>query len=121
VHDGTTDYPLVMADDATVFVDANPFLDTDDIASESDDATERSKPFLLMGSSLPAIFAAGMAALAIAMAISIQPTADETPDAMPVPPGTAAAPPGPLSPAPQQVPDPAAVPPRLAAANATAH
>jgi hypothetical protein len=121
VHDGTTDYPLVMADDATIFVDANPFLDTDDIASETDDATERSKPFLLMGSSLTAIFVAGMAALAIAMAISIQPTADEAPDAMPVPPG-AAAPPGPVPPAPQQqVPDPAAVAPRLAAANATAH
>jgi uncharacterized membrane protein YgcG len=121
VHDGTTDYPLVLADDATFFLDANPFLDTDDIASESDDVTERSKPFLLMGSSLTAIFAAGMAALAIAMAISIQPTADEVPDRMPVPPGAAAAPPGPLQPAPHQVPDPAVVAPPLAAANATAH
>ncbi len=110
----TTIYAL--ADDATTFLDANSFLDTDDIASDSDDVTARSKPFLLMGSSLIAIFAAGMAALAIAMAISVQPTADEVPDGMPVPP--AAAPPGPLRPAPHQVPGPAVAAPPVAAANA---
>jgi hypothetical protein len=106
-----------LADDVTTFLDVNSFVDTDDIGSESDDVTARSKPFLLMGSSLTAIFAAGMAALAIAMAISVQPTADEVPDGrLPVPP--AAAPPGPLPPAPHQVPGPAVVAPPVPAANA---
>jgi hypothetical protein len=125
--DGTTIYPLALADDATTFLgEANSSADTADIASDPDDVPERSKPFLLMGSSLTAIFAAGMTALAIAMAISVQPTADQSPDGMLVPPG-AAAPPPPLQSAPptapQQVPKtvpapaPAAPPP---AANATA-
>ena len=119
-------HPLALADDATTFLgDANSSADTADIASDSDDVSER-KPFLLMGSSLTAIFVAGMTALAIAMAISVQPNADQGPDGMPVPPGAAAPPPllqsAPPA-APQQVPNtvpapaPAAPPP---AANATA-
>ena len=75
--DGTTVYPLALADDATTFLghaDASP--DTADIASDPDDVPERSKPFLLVGSSLTAIFVAGVMALAIAMVINIQPTAD---------------------------------------------
>ena len=125
--DGTTVYPLALADDATTFLGhADASADTADIASDPDDVPERSKPFLLMGSSLTAIFVAGMMALAIAMAISVQPTADQGSDGMPVPPGAAApplrvqsAPPA----APLQVPNtvpapaPAAPPP---AANATA-
>jgi hypothetical protein len=88
--------------------------------------SERSKPFLLMGSSLTAIFVAGLLALAIAMAISVQPTADQRPDGMPVPPSAAAPPLGVQSApptAPLQVPKtvpaptPAAPPP---ATNATA-
>jgi hypothetical protein len=117
--DGTTVYPLALAVDTTTFFgDANSSADTADIASDSDDVSER-KPFLLMGSSLTAIFAAGMTALAIAMAISVQPTADQRPDGMPVPPQLQIAPPT----APQQVPktaaDPApAAPPSAATATA---
>src|SRR4029077_15436150 len=86
--DGTTVYPLALAVDPTTFFGhANSSADTADIASDPDDVSERSKPFLLMGSSLTAIFVAGMTALAIAMAISVQPTADQRPDGMPVPPG----------------------------------
>ena len=48
---------------------------------------ERSKPFLLVGSSLTAIFVAGMMALAIAMVINIQPTADQGSGEMTVHPG----------------------------------
>ena len=79
--DGTTVYPLALADDATTFLgDADSSPDTADIASDPDDVPERSKPFLLMGSSLTAIFVAGMMALTIAMAVSVQPTVDQGPD-----------------------------------------
>ena len=73
--DGTTVYPMALADDATTFLghaDASP--DTADIASDPDDVPERSKPFLLVGSSLTAIFVAGVMALAIAMVVNVQPT-----------------------------------------------
>ncbi len=106
--DGTTVYPMALADDATTFLgDADASPDTADIASDPDDVPERRKPFLLVGSSLTAIFVAGMTALAIAMAINVQPTADQGPDDMPMHPercGAASrvqsAPPA----APQQVP-----------------
>ena len=71
VPDETTVYPIALAGDATTFLghaDSSP--DTADIASDSDDVPERSKPFLLMGSSLTAVFAAGVTALAIAMAVN---------------------------------------------------
>jgi hypothetical protein len=117
-------YPTALAGDATTFFGYDDA--SRDVAWDPDDVPERSKPFLLMGSSLTAIFAAGMTALAIAMAISVQPTADERPEGMPVPPGIAAPPPPfQIAPptAPQEVPKtvpapaPAAPPP---AANATA-
>ena len=80
VPDETTVYPMALAGDATTFLghaDASP--DAADIASDPDDVPERSKPFLLMGSSLTAIFVAGVTALAIAMAVNIQPTVDRGP------------------------------------------
>jgi hypothetical protein len=120
--DGTTVYPLALADETTTFLgDANSSADTADIASDPDNVPERSKPFLLMGSSLTAIFAAGMTALAIAMAISVQPTADQRPDGMLVPPGATASPPAPPA-AQQQVPKavPAPAPATPPAPNATA-
>jgi hypothetical protein len=101
-------YPMALAAEATTFLGhdgASP--DTADIASDPDDVPGRNKPFLLMGSSLTAIFAAGMTALAIAMAIAIEPTADQGSGEMTVRPD-AAAPPTALLPAPpaapQQVP-----------------
>jgi len=119
-------YPTAVAGEATTFFGhANSSAHTADIASDSDDVSERSKPFLLMGSSLTAIFVAGMTALAIAMAISVQPTVDQRPDGMPVPPGAAAPPPllqsAPPA-APLQVPNtvPAPAPAAPPAANATA-
>jgi hypothetical protein len=61
--DGTTAYSIALADDATTFLGhADSFLDTADIASDSNDVSERSKPFLLVGSSLTAIFVAGVMA-----------------------------------------------------------
>ena len=75
--DETTVYPLALAGDATTFLGhADASLDTADIASDSDAVSKRSKPFLLMGSSLTAIFVAGVTALAVAMVISVRPTAD---------------------------------------------
>ncbi|HVQ52837.1 MAG TPA: hypothetical protein VMS92_22605 [Mycobacterium sp.] len=76
--DETTLYPLTLADDATAFLGhADSFLDTADIASDSAAVSRRSKPFLLMGSSLTAIFVVGVTTLAVAMAISVRPTADQ--------------------------------------------
>ena len=85
---------------------------------------ERSKPFLLVGSSLAAIFVAGIMALTIAMVINIRPTADQGsdgtavhPDAAP-PPALQGAPPAPrLLPPTVPAPPPAVPPPaRLATA-----
>ncbi len=71
---------------------------------------ERSKPFLLVGSSLTAIFVAGMMALTIAVAVNVRPTADQGSDVAPVPPGNSAPPPAVQSAPPaaaKQVPRPA--------------
>jgi hypothetical protein len=104
--------------------DAPP--DAADIASDPDDVPERSKPFLLMGSSLTAIFAVGMMALAITMAINVEPTVDQGSGETTVHPGAAAPPPAlqiapPAAPqqVPKTVPDPApAAPPSAATATA---
>ena len=91
--DGTTVYPISLADDATTFLGrADASAATADIASDSDDVPERSKPFLLVGSSLTAIFVAGMTAPAIAMVINVRPTVDQGSDDMAVHPGAAAPP-----------------------------
>jgi hypothetical protein len=101
--DETTTYAL--ADDATTFLGhADSFLDTADMASDSDGVSERRKPLLLMGS-LTAIFFAGVTALAVAMVISVQPTADQHSGEMTMHP-EAVAPPA----APQQVPTTVPVP-----------
>jgi hypothetical protein len=105
--DETTGYPLALADDVTACLGpADSFLDTAHIASDSAAVSERSKPFLLVGSSLTAVFVAGMMALAIALVINIRPTMDQGPGEMTLRP-EAVAPPTALQPppaaAPQQV------------------
>ena len=110
---------------ATAFLgDADAAPDATDIASNPDDMTERRKPFLLVGSSLAAIFVAGMMALTIALVINIRPTADQGSEDMVMRPGAAAppalqgAPPAPqLLPPTVPAPPPAGPPPaRLAMA-----
>jgi hypothetical protein len=118
--DETTAYPTALAGDATTFLglddDTSPA--TADVASDLDGTSERSKPFLLVGSSLTAIFVAGMIALAIALASSVQPTVDQGSGQMPVRPGAAAPPPA-LQQVPTTVPAPAqAAPPSAATATA---
>jgi hypothetical protein len=118
--DGTTVYPFLVADDATSFLGhADVPTDAADLASDSD-VPERSKPFLLVGSSLAAIFIAGMMALTIALVVNVRPAADQGSDDMAVHPGAAAPPPalqGPPPEAAQQLPTtvpapaPAAPPP----------
>jgi len=99
--DETTVYPRALADDATTFLGhADSFLDTADIASDSASVSERSKPFLLVGSSLTTIFVAGLLALTIAIVINIQPTADQDSGKVTLPTAVQSAPPA----APQQVP-----------------
>jgi hypothetical protein len=100
--DGTTAQSM-----AALLGNADAYPDAADLASEPDDPPARGKPFLLVGSSLTAIFVAGIMALVIAMAINVQPTADEGSDVMPLHPGAAALPPPLRSPpptAPQQLP-----------------
>ena len=112
VLDGTTAYQLALADDAT------------DIVSDRDYMPERRKPFLLVGSSLAAVFVAGITALTIAMVINVRPTADQGSDDMAVhpdaatPPALQGAPPAPqLLPPTVPAPPPAGPPPaRLATA-----
>ena len=67
--------------------------DSADIASDPDDVPERSKPFLIVGSSLAAIFVAGVMALVITMVIHIQPTVDQGSGELTVHPSAAAPPP----------------------------
>jgi hypothetical protein len=124
--DETTFYPMAPADDATTVLghdDVSP--DTADVALDPDDVPERSKPFMLMASSLTAIFVAGVTAMVIAMVINIQPTAEQgsgettvRPSAVAPPVVPSASPPAP-KPAPTTVPAPApAAPPSAAAATA---
>ena len=89
--EGTTVYPMALVDNATTFLGHADVL-TDDIASDSD-VPERSKPFLLVGSSLAAVFIAGMMALTITMVANVRPTGDQGSDDMAMHPGAAAPPP----------------------------
>ncbi len=111
--DGTTLYPFFPADATTFLGHADATRDTTDIASDPDDVPERSKPFLLVGSSLAAIFIAGMTALTIALAVNVSTPADQGSDDMAVRP-RAAAPPTALQAAPpegaQQLPKPVPAP-----------
>lgn len=104
--DETTAY--VLTDDTTTFLGhADAFVDTADIASGY--VPERSKPFLLVGSSLTALFVAGLMALTIAIVINVQPTADKGSGERTVH-SKALTPPTALQPAPQQVPKTAPAP-----------
>jgi hypothetical protein len=117
--DGTTAYPISLAEDATTFLGhADATQDTADIASDPDDVPERSKSFLLVGGSLAAIFIAGMMALTVALVVNVRPTADQGSDDMAMHPGAAAPPPAlqdaPPEAAQKQLPKP--VPPPAPAA-----
>ena len=109
-------YPMALADEATTLLGhAGASPDTADIASDPAAVPGRSKPFLLVGSSLSAIFVAGLLALAIAIVINGQPTADQDsgkvtlhPDAVAPPTAVQSAPP----------PAPAAAPPSAATVTA---
>ncbi len=112
--DGTTAHQIFMAD---LLHRDIAFREAADIDSPIDNVPERSKPFLLVGSSLTAVFVAGMLALTIAVAVNVRPTADQGSEAIPA--GTAATPPGVRSapptvakrvPAPVVAPAPAAPP-----------
>ena len=90
--DETMVYEPALADDATAFGPADVPTVAADNASDPDDMPERRKPFLLVGSSLAAIFVAGMMALTIAMVINVRPTADQGSDDTAVHPGAASPP-----------------------------
>ncbi len=88
--EGTTAQSISVAD--RVGRD-DAFPDAADVVSEPGDVPERSKPFLLVGSSLTAVFIAGMLALTIAVAVNVRTAADQRSAVVPQPPGTAAPPP----------------------------
>ncbi|MGK2868319.1 MAG: DUF7159 family protein [Mycobacterium sp.] len=67
---------------------------------ETPPAEEGRKPFLLVGSAMASIFVVGVVALAISLAVSIRPTADERPA-----PARAAVAPSAQAPAPKPVPE----------------
>jgi hypothetical protein len=105
---------LIGYDATTLLGHEDAFADAADIASDSDDVQEGGKPFLLVGSSLTAIFAAGVVGLAITLAVNIEPTVDRGPGEITVPPNAAAptlgvqsAPPAAPPPEPRAVPEPA--------------
>jgi hypothetical protein len=98
------------------------FLDTADIGATNGDVQEGRKPFALVGSSLTAVFAVGMTALAITMGVNIQPTFERAtgastvrPSAV-VPPAVQSATPPTPQPAPKTVPEPAPAAPAPASA-----
>ncbi|WP_456093957.1 DUF7159 family protein [Mycolicibacterium psychrotolerans] len=103
-------YPIALAYDATTRLGHDEAsLGAAYTASERGDVPQPSKPFLMMGSSLTAVFAVGITALAIAMAISFQPSKNGTTlhsGGVMQSPASAGAPPA----APQRVPTPAADP-----------
>jgi hypothetical protein len=122
---GTAVRPLALVDGTT----GNLHQDaTTDAGAESDDVPGGGKPMLLVGSTL-AIFTVGVTALAIAAAVSIQPTVDRVPGEVATVPNEAvprpAIPPTAVPAEPRQAPmppkaaittarrmDPAAPPPR---------
>jgi hypothetical protein len=109
-------YPMALAGEATALLGhAGASPDTDDIAWDPNNVPERSKPFLLAGSSLTAIFVAGMLALAVTLAVNIQQTADRDSGTTTVPPSAAVPPLGVQSASP---PVPAAAPPSAATVTA---
>jgi hypothetical protein len=116
--DGTTVYPTALVDDATAFLGhADVSTDAADIASDSD-VPERRKPFLLVGSSLAAVFIAGMLALTIALVVNVRPTGDRGsadvalhPEAAAPPPALQVAPPTAQQLRPEAVPAPGPPPP----------
>ena len=116
--DDTVLHPLALADDTTMFLghdDISP--DTDNYASDPDDVPKHSKPFLVMGSSLTAIFVAGVLALTIALVGNLRPIGDQGSGEMTVRP-EAVEPSAPHQ-VPQTVPAPApAAPPPAAIATA---
>jgi hypothetical protein len=107
--DGTTAHRVFVAD-LLGHDDATPDAD---IASEREDVPGRGKPFLLVGSSLTAVFVAGMSALSIAVAVNVRPAADQDSGAVPARPGAAAPPSAVLSAPPmaaKQMPEPPPAP-----------
>ena len=119
VPDATTVDPMALAGDGTALLchdGASP--DAADIASDSDNVPEGRKPFLLVGS-LTSVFAAGVMALAITLAVNVQTTVDRGPGGITVRPSAVAPPPAEQNsqpaaphPAPKSVPEPApAAPP----------
>jgi hypothetical protein len=114
-------HPIALAAAATEILGSGDASTDADTVFDLDDVRAGRKPFGLVGSTLAGLFAMGVTVLTITMAVSLQSTAERTPDAVTKPP-TAVAPPSavrsPQSVAPQLAPTepvPAAPSPAAAA------
>jgi hypothetical protein len=72
-------YPVGRAGDTSAAVGRGASLDAANVAPGSDNAEGGREPFLLVGSSLVAVFGVGVVALVISLAVSIWPTGDQRP------------------------------------------
>jgi hypothetical protein len=100
-REGTTAHSILVAD----LLGYDSPADVADTDADPDEVPESKKPFLLVGSSLTAIFVAGILALTIAVAVTVRPTAEQHSDVTPATPRAAALPPaGALPPGVAQVP-----------------
>jgi uncharacterized membrane protein YgcG len=107
--DGTTAgaaYPGLAAAETQLAPVSGPDPLVDAYAAQTDvqPVGEERKPFLLVGSALTSIFVVGVVALAISLAVSIRPTADQRPS-----PGQSAIVPSTVAPAPPPLPEAAPV------------
>lgn len=110
---------MAMTGGATDILDGGDGA-TGDIDSRSDDAQEDRKPFLLVGSTLAAVFAAGLITLTVTLAVNSESAVDQIPRELTTPTNVlapSALPTAPVAPPPVAQPAPAAPP---SAANATA-
>ena len=114
-------HPIALADDATEFLGRNDASTDADPAFVLDDMRAGRGAFVLVGSTLAAVFAVGVAVLAVTMAVNLQSTAQRAADTATVPPAGVPPPSAALSPQPvlpqpahTRVPDPAAAAPSAA-------
>ena len=123
-------YPAASGAEVTQLVGSDGSSIDDAAAADLDspDGKEHSKPFLLAGSTLTAIFVVGVVALVVSLAVGIRPTVDTRPSLgqgaggssnaalpppavqnPPAPPPPAAPPPAVQPPPPETIPEPAPV------------
>ncbi len=75
----TVAHSMAVTGGATDILDRGDTATTGDIGSRSDDTQQDRKPFLLVGSTLAAVFAAGLITLTVTLAVNMESTVDQIP------------------------------------------